>query len=104
MLSTPDISDIRLFNLVKSNFGEKEAEEFVAMAKEETEGTFAQRYEFVTKDILDLRNDLFHHFASGEFVEGKYTKMIPKYLKGSFKVFYRQLFSGFHNPMPFLHF
>lgn len=37
MASTLNISDIRLFNLMKNKFGEKEAEEFVSLIKGEIE-------------------------------------------------------------------
>lgn len=78
MPSTINISDIRLFNLIKTKFGEKEAEEFVALVKEEIEETVAAKHEFVTKDIANLRDDLVNHFASGEFVEKKISEAEEK--------------------------
>lgn len=71
MASTINISDVRLFNLVKNKFGEKEAEEFVSLIKEEIEKTVSVKHEFVTKDIANLREELFTYFASKEFVEKK---------------------------------
>lgn len=78
MPSTINITDIRLFNLVKTKFGEKEAEEFVALVKDEIEETVANKHEFVTKDIKDLRDDLVNHFASKEFLEKRLSEVETK--------------------------
>ncbi len=74
MATTINISDIRLFNLMKNKFGEKEAEEFVSLVKEEIEETVAINYETITKDIASLRDDLFKYSASKDFVEAKVSE------------------------------
>jgi hypothetical protein len=74
MASTINISDVRLFNLIKNKFGEKEAEEFVSLVKDEIEETVAAKHEYITKDIARLREDLFNHFASKDFVAAKISE------------------------------
>ena len=74
LASTISITDIRLFNLIKTKFGEKEAEEFVALVKDEIDEKVDVKHEFITKDIAHLREDLFTHFASKEFVEAKISE------------------------------
>lgn len=93
MASTINISDIRLFNLMKSKFGEKEAEEFVSLVKEEIEETVSIKHESVSKEIaglredfLSLREDLFNHFASKEFVEKKISQVETKIAEAKFQI------------------
>ena len=86
MSSTINITDIRLFNLVKTKFGEKEAEEFVALLKEEIEETVVAKHEFATKDIANLRNDLVNYFASREFVEKKISGVETKISDAKFQI------------------
>jgi hypothetical protein len=86
MASTINISDIRLFNLMKNKFGEKEAEEFVSLVKEEIEETVAIKHESVSKDIASLREDLFNHFASKEFVEKKISQVETKIAEAKFQI------------------
>ena len=49
--STINITDIRLFNLIKTKFGEKEAEEFVALVKDEIDEKVDVKHEFITKTL-----------------------------------------------------
>ena len=53
MAETLNISDIRLYNLLKNKFGEKEAEQFVALIKEEINGSLESK-----KDILASKDDI----------------------------------------------
>ena len=53
MAETLNISDIRLYNLLKNKFGEKEAEQFVALIKEEINGSLEAK-----KDILASKDDI----------------------------------------------
>ncbi len=63
MPETLNISDIKLFNLVKAKFGEKEAEEFVSLIKEEINNTIENKQEIITRDIATLRDELYKNFA-----------------------------------------
>ncbi len=45
MAQTLNISDIQLFNLLKAKFGEKEAEQFVNLIKQEVEQSFENKKE-----------------------------------------------------------
>lgn len=74
MASTINITEVHLFNLVKSKFGEKEAEEFVSLIKEEIEETVVEKHQYISKDIAQLREDLFTHFASKEFVKAEISE------------------------------
>ncbi len=53
MANSLNISDIRLYNLLKSKYGEKEAEEFVSLIKEEVNNSFEAK-----KDILATKEDI----------------------------------------------
>ena len=53
MAETLNISDIRLYNLLKNKFGEKEAEQFVALIKEEINGSLETK-----KDFLASKDDI----------------------------------------------
>ena len=53
MAETLNISDIRLYNLLKSKFGEKDAEQFVALVKEEINGSLESK-----TDILASKEDI----------------------------------------------
>ena len=53
MAETLNISDIRLYNLLKNKFGEKEAEQFVALIKEEISGSIEAK-----KDLLASKDDI----------------------------------------------
>jgi len=53
MAETLNISDIRLYNLLKNKFGEKEAEQFVALIKEEISGSLEAK-----KDFLASKDDI----------------------------------------------
>jgi hypothetical protein len=66
------------FNLAKNKFGGKEAEEFASLLKEEIEETVALKHEFVTKDIANLREELFQYYASKEFIEKKASDVEKK--------------------------
>ncbi len=64
MAETLNISDIRLYNLVKAKFGEKEAEQFVALIKEEITNSIETKQQIVTNNIASLRDELYKNFAS----------------------------------------
>ena len=64
MAEALNISDIRLYNLVKAKFGEKEAEQFVALVKEEIMNSVETKQQIVTHDIANLRDELYKNFAS----------------------------------------
>ncbi len=53
MADSINISDIRLYNLLKSKFGEKEAEQFVSLVKEEINNTFEAK-----KDSFSSKEDI----------------------------------------------
>lgn len=63
MAETLNISDIKLYNLVKAKFGEKEAEQFVSLVKDEINNTIEKRQEIITRDIAALRDELYKNFA-----------------------------------------
>ena len=63
MAETLNISDIKLYNLVKAKFGEKEAEQFVSLVKDEINNTIEKRQEIITHDIATLRDELYKNFA-----------------------------------------
>ncbi len=87
--------------MVKTKFGEKEEEEFVALVKEEIEETVVSKHEFVTKDIAKLRDELFTHFASREFVEKKISEVETKISEAKFQIILWHLFSGSLNSEQF---
>jgi hypothetical protein len=64
MAETLNISDIQLFNLLKSKFGDKEAEQFVALVKNEIEKHVDEKHQIITKDISTLRDELYKNFAT----------------------------------------
>ena len=64
MAETLNISDIRLYNLLKIKFGEKEAEQFVALVKEEINNSIENKQQLVIRDIASLRDELYKNFAS----------------------------------------
>ena len=64
MAETLNISDIRLYNLVKAKFGEKEAEQFVALVKEEITNLAETKQQIVTNNIAGLRDELYKNFSS----------------------------------------
>jgi hypothetical protein len=86
MASTLNIKEIQLFNLIKTRFGEKEAEEFVSLIKEEIDETIVERQQYISKDISRLREDLFSHFASKEFVEKKVSEVEIKISESKFQI------------------
>ena len=71
-----NISDIRLYNLLKAKFGEKEAEDFVSLIKDEVEYTVQSKQEILSKDIAVLRDDLNKDFKylRDEMIRGFATK------------------------------
>jgi hypothetical protein len=71
---------------MKNKFGEKEAEEFVSLVKEEIEETVSIKHESVSKEIASLREDLFNHFASKEFVEKKVSQVETKIAEAKFQI------------------
>jgi len=86
MASTLNIKEIQLFNLIKTRFGEKEAEEFVSLIKEEIEETIVEKHQYISKDISRLREDLFNHFASKEFIEKKVSEVEIKISESKFQI------------------
>ena len=61
-----NISDLQLFNLLKPKFGEKEAEQLVNFVKAETQATLQKQYEYLSKDIKALKDDLHQIFHTKE--------------------------------------
>lgn len=53
MADSLNISDIRLYNLLKNKFGEKDAEEFVSLIKDAVCNSFEAK-----KDILATKDDI----------------------------------------------
>jgi hypothetical protein len=53
MADSLNISDIRLYNLLKSKFGEKDAEDFVSLIKDEVQNSFEAK-----KDVLATKEDI----------------------------------------------
>ena len=76
MAETLNISDIRLYNLLKAKFGEKEAEDFVSLIKDEVEYTVQSKQEILSKDIAILGDDLNKDFKylRDEIIRGFATK------------------------------
>lgn len=81
MAESLNISDIQLFNLLKSKLGEKEAEQFVLFVREEAAKTVQEKQLIITKDIDTLRGEInifreevrneFTKVATKDFVESK---------------------------------
>lgn len=61
-----NISDIQLFNLLKPKLGEKEAEQLVNFVKAEAEAIAKKQYEYTSKDIQSLKDDLHQNFPTKE--------------------------------------
>lgn len=76
MAETLKISDIQLFNLLKLKFGDKEAEQFVALVKNEIEKQVDEKHVIVTKDISALRDELYKNFASKADIAESKSDMI----------------------------
>ena len=53
-----NISDIQLFNVLKTKFSEKEAEQVVSLIKKEIEETSENKQQILIKDIDVLREDV----------------------------------------------
>ncbi len=54
MAETLNISEIRLYNLLKTKFGEKEAEDFVGLLKEQVTQSFENKKDsFATKEDIN---------------------------------------------------
>ena len=69
-----NISDIQLFNLLKTKLGEKEAEQFVSFVRDEDIKTVGEKQQIITKDIEILREEMRNEFsktATKDFVESK---------------------------------
>lgn len=69
-----NISDIQLFNLLKTKLGEKEAEQFVSFVRDEVIKTVGEKQQIITKDIEILREEMRNEFsktATKDFVESK---------------------------------
>jgi hypothetical protein len=64
MAEALNISDIKLYNLVKAKFGEEEAEQFVALVKEEITNTVESKQQIIAHGIASLRDELYKNFAS----------------------------------------
>lgn len=61
-----NISDLQLFNLLKPSLGEKEAEELVIFVKSEAQAAAQKQYEYFSKDIKTLNDDLHQNFPAKE--------------------------------------
>ena len=49
--------------MVKAKFGEKEAEQFVSLIKDEIANTVESKQQIITHDIAMLKDDLYKNFA-----------------------------------------
>ncbi|MBP6023632.1 hypothetical protein [Ferruginibacter sp.] len=58
MAQALNISDVKLFNLIKAKFGEKEAEEFVALVKQQASDITEEKQQLIIKDVAVLRDDI----------------------------------------------
>jgi hypothetical protein len=58
MADTLHISDIELYNLLKVKVGEQEAEQLVKFVQTEVENSVEAEYEYFSKDISGLNNNL----------------------------------------------
>lgn len=63
---TIHISDIKLFNLLKVKLGEAEAEQLLQYVHEESVSVAEEKYQYITKDIANLRDELYKNFATKE--------------------------------------
>ena len=76
MAEALNISVIKLYNLVKAKFGEKEAEQFVSLVKDEIANTVEEKQQIVTRDIANLRDELYKNFASKTDIAESKTELI----------------------------
>lgn len=66
MAETINISDLQLFNLLKPKLGEKEAEQLVSFVRSEAQTAAQKQYEYSSKDIKTLKDDLHQKFPTKE--------------------------------------
>jgi hypothetical protein len=85
------ISDIQLYNLLKKKLGEQEAEQLVNFVKSEVGNLSEKKYEFISKDIGALRDELYKNFATKEDI----AKAEPKLILWAFVFWATQLVSVF---------
>ncbi len=57
-----NISEIHLFNLLKTKLGENEAEQLVKFVKSEARAAAEKQFEYLSKDIKTLKDDLYQNF------------------------------------------
>lgn len=76
MSHTLHISDIKLFNLLKTKLGEAEAQQLVEYIHVEVDNSVAEKHQIITKDIANLRDELYRNFATKQDLAKTETKLI----------------------------
>ncbi|MGI8952527.1 MAG: hypothetical protein ACR2FN_13195 [Chitinophagaceae bacterium] len=68
MAETLNISSIRFYNLLKTKYGEKEAEEFISLLKDEANNVFESKKESLAtkEDLHNLETKFLEKFAQLE--------------------------------------
>jgi len=61
-----NISEIQLFNLLKTKLGEEEAEQLVTFFKTEAQAITQKQYEHISRGIKTLKDDLHQNFPTKE--------------------------------------
>lgn len=94
MSHTLHISDIKLFNLLKTKLGEAEARRLVEYIHVEVENSLGEKHQIITKDIANLRDELYKNFATKEDIaklELKIAKTETKLILWAFVFWATQL-------------
>jgi len=76
MSHTLHISDIKLFNLLKTKLGEAEAQQLVEYIHVEVGSSVEEKHQIITKDIANLRDELYRNFATKQDLAKTETKLI----------------------------
>lgn len=94
MSHTLHISDIKLFNLLKTKLGEVEAQQLVEYIHVEVGSSVEEKHQIITKDIANLRDELYKNFATKEGIaklELKIAKTETKLILWAFVFWATQL-------------
>ncbi len=94
MSHTLHISDIKLFNLLKTKLGEAEAQQLVEYIHVEVDSSVEEKHQIITKDIANLRDELYKNFATKEGIaklELKIAKTETKLILWAFVFWATQL-------------
>ena len=76
MSHTLHISDIKLFNLLKTKLGDVEAQQLVEYIHVEVGSSVEEKHQIITKDIANLRDELYRNFATKQDLAKTETKLI----------------------------